>query len=425
MADILAFVLAGGRVDELSVLTFDRPKSALPFAGNFRVIDFALSNLMHARIRRVGILSQYRSTSLITHIGNGAAWDMSGRRRQVALLPPSTGQKSSDWYKGTADAVAHNLDFIYDNNPDLVLILSGDHIYRMDYQKMVQFHLEHKADVTAAFIKVPKQEAHRFGLGIMDRKEGRPGGRLIKYQEKPADPKSQWASLTIYLFKTEILLDLLKRTHPHQEGIEFGRDIFPSLVHQYRTYGYIFSGYWGYTRTLDEYWRTHMDLFGPEPRIDLKQWQIRTNLGHERIQERQPVLVGPQAALEQVLLTQGCRVEGTVRRSILFPGVQIEEGAVVEDSILFFDTIVENGARVKKTITDNGVRIGEEVRIGDGSQLKPNRLFPQHLSSGITVIGRNTHLPARTQVGGNCILYPFLEEKMLDSKIIPSGATVS
>jgi glucose-1-phosphate adenylyltransferase len=425
MADILAFVLAGGRVDELSVLTFDRPKSALPFAGNFRVIDFALSNLMHARIRRVGILSQYRSASLITHIGNGASWDMSGHRRQVTLLPPSTGQKNSDWYKGTADAVAQNLDFIYENSPDLVLILSGDHIYRMDYQRIIQFHQEQKSDVTAGFIKVPPEEAHRFGLGEMEEKEGRPGGRLISYQEKPPKPRSQWASLTIYLFKTEVLLEILKQTHPHNEGIEFGRDIFPMLVHQYRVFGYAFSGYWGYTRTLDEYWRTHMDLFGSDPKIDLNQWQIRTNLGHERIQERQPAVIGPSANLDQVLLTHGCRVEGTVKRSILFPGVQVEEGAVVENSILFFDTVVEAGARLKKTITDNGVRIGEGARIGDRGKVSPNKTFPQILSSGLTVIGRNSRLPSRIKIGGNCILYPFLGEKDFDSMDISSGATVS
>jgi glucose-1-phosphate adenylyltransferase len=425
MADILAFVLAGGRVDELSVLTFDRPKSALPFAGNYRVIDFALSNLMHARIRRVGILSQYRSVSLITHIGSGASWDMFGRRRQVTLLPPSTGQRNSDWYKGTADAVAHNLDFIYDNSPDLVLILSGDHIYRMDYQQLIQFHQEQKADVTAGFIKVPPKEAHRFGLGVMEEKKGRPGGRLISYQEKPSTPQSQWASLTIYLFKTQVLLEILKQTHPHSEGIEFGRDIFPSLINQYRVFGYKFSGYWGYTRTLDEYWQTHMDLFGSGKKIDLKQWEIRTNLEHERIQERQPAMIGSEAALDQVLLTHGCRVEGKVKRSILFPGVQVEEGAEVEDSILFFDTVVESGAQVKKTITDNGVRIGERARIGAGGKIMANQTFPQLLSSGLTVIGRNTYLPSRIKVGGNCILYPFLEENSFESMEIPSGATVS
>jgi glucose-1-phosphate adenylyltransferase len=425
MADVLAFVLAGGRVDELSVLTLDRPKSALPFAGNFRVIDFALSNLMHARIRRVGILSQYRSASLINHIGNGSSWDMAGRRGQMVLLPPSTGQKGSDWYRGTADAVARNLDFIYENNPDLVLILSGDHIYRMDYREMIRFHGEHKAEVTAAFIRVPTEEAHRFGLGMIEAKKGAPGGRLIGYEEKPSRPRSHWASLTIYLFNTQLLIDLLKKNRAGQEAVEFGRDIFPDLVRRHRAYGFLFDGYWGYTRTLDEYWQTHMDLFDPAVGIDLKGWQIRTNLSHERIQERQPALIGPGAEVEEVLLTQGCRVEGRVKRSVLFPGVQIEEGAVVEDSILFYDTVVEAGARVRKTITDNGVRIGEGARVNTDEDIRPNRLFPHLLFSGLTLIGRQTHLPPAIQVGGNCILYPHLDEKMFDHKKIPTGATVS
>lgn len=425
MANILALVLAGGRVDELSVLTFDRPKSALPFAGNFRVIDFALSNLMHARIGRVGILSQYRSASLITHIGNGAPWDMTGRRRGVALLPPSTGQKNSDWYNGTADAVAHNLEFIYEHNPDLVLILSGDHIYRMDYRELIRFHQEQKAEVTVGFIKVPKNEAHRFGLGVIKEKKALPGGRLTAYEEKPSRPISQWASLTVYLFQTPVLLETLKVTHPHTEAIEFGRDILPSLVHQRRVYGYVFSGYWGYTRTLEEYWQTHMDLLRTDSPINLKDWQIRTNLEHERIQERQPAMVGLQAHLDQVLLTHGCSVEGTVKRSVLFPGVQVEEGAVVEDAILFFDTVVEAGAMVKKVITDKRVRIGEQARIGGGSRPVPNQAFPYLLASGLTVIGRNTHLPAGIRVGGNCILYPNLDERFFDSDEIPSGATLS
>jgi len=427
MASILAFILAGGRVDELSVLTYNRPKSALPFAGNFRVIDFALSNLMHARIGQVGILSQYRSASLITHIGNGAAWDMHGHRRQVALLPPSKGQQDSDWYKGTADAVAHNLEFIYENNPDLVMIVSGDHIYRMDYKGMIQFHQDREADVTVGFIKVSLNEANRFGLGTIKTTKGHSGGRLIGYQEKPAQPQSQWASLTIYLFKTKVLLEVLKGTHPHtgREAIEFGRDILPNLVQQYRVFGYTFSGYWGYTRTLDEYWRTHMDLFGPDSRIDLKSWQIRTNLEHERIRERQPAIVARQAQVDQVLLTSGCVVEGNVRRSVLFPGVHIEEGAVVEDSILFFDTIIESGAVLKKVITDKRVRVGEKARIGGGPKGKPNRAFPHLLSSGLTIIGRNTHLPPQIRVGANCILNPYLEEDAFASPEIPSGATVS
>ncbi|HMK64900.1 MAG TPA: sugar phosphate nucleotidyltransferase [Thermodesulfobacteriota bacterium] len=425
MASVVAFVLAGGRVDELSVLTFDRPKSALPFAGNYRVIDFALSNLMHARINNVGILSQYRSSSLITHIGNGASWDMSGRRRQVALLPPSKGRRESDWYKGSADAVAQNLEFIYENDPDLVLIISGDHIYRMDYQPLIQFHLEKKADLTAGFIKVPKDNAHRFGLGTIKLEKGLPGGPLLDYQEKPAEPQSQWASLTIYLFKTSVLLDMLRKTLSKRELNEFGRDIMPLMVHQVRAFGYCFSGYWGYTRTLDEYWQTHMDLLQSGTKIDLKSWEIRSNLAHERIQDRQPALVGPKARLDQVLLTNGCHVEGRATRSVLFPGVCIEEGAVVEDSILFYDTVVEAGAVVKKTIADKRVRIGEKTQVGGDPQAPGNKTYPQFLSSGLTVIGRNTHLPPNMQVGSNCILFPYLEEDFFRSSLIPSGATLS
>lgn len=425
MASVLAFILAGGRVDELSVLTYDRPKSALPFGGNYRVIDFALSNLMHSRIGRVGILSQYRSASLITHIGNGASWDMSGRRRQVSLLPASTGQKDADWYKGTADAVAHNLEFIHENDPDLTLIISGDHIYRMDYRPLIQFHQDQKADVTIGLIKVPKKEASRFGLGVMEKGKGHPGGRLTAYQEKPSQPQSQWASLTIYLFKTPVLLDILKKTHRHTEMIEFGRDILPTLVHQVRVFGYGFSGYWGYTRTIDEYWQTNMDLLKTDSGIDLKAWQVRSNQEHERIQERQPAVIGQRARLDRVLLTSGCLIEGSVKRSILFPGVFVEEGAVVEDSILFYDTVVEAGAIVKKTITDKRVRIGEKARIGGASFPPGNRTFPDLLSSGLTVIGRNTHLPALMRVGSNCILYPYLDEASFQASEIPSGETVS
>jgi len=245
---------------------------------------------------------------------------------------------------------------------------------------MVHFHQEHKADVTAAFIRVPLQEAHRFGLGEIEEKKGRAGGRLISYQEKPSSPRSQWASLTIYLFKTEVLLEVLKQTHFQSDNIEFGRDIFPPLVDQYRVFGYIFSEYWVTPGPWMSTGRPIWIFSTPTPRIDLKQWQIRTNLEHERIRERQPAAIGPDAVLDQVLLTHGCRVEGRVKRSILFPGVQIEEGAVVEDSILFFDTVVESGARVKKTITDNGVRIGEKARIGEKGKIVPNQSSPQILS---------------------------------------------
>jgi glucose-1-phosphate adenylyltransferase len=425
MPNIVALILAGGRVDELSVLTSDRPKSAVPFAGLYRVIDFALSNLLHSRIGRVGILSQYHSASLITHIGTGQSWDLVGRHRRATLLPPSSGHKDWDWYRGTADAVAQNMEFIMDNEPDLVLILSGDHIYHMDYQELVDFHVDHKAEITVGFVQVPLPEAHRFGLGRIDKKRGQPGGRLLEYREKPEVPISPWASLTIYLFRPQVLFEILHRSKPENPLFEFGRDILPGLPGAYRAFGYTFSGFWGYTRTLDEYWQTHMDLLHPSSRLRLRDWQIRTNLDHERIAERQPVRVGGTARLEQVLLTPGCEVNGRVRRSVLFPGVVVEKGAEVEDSILFFDTVVEAGTRLRRVISDKRVTFGEGCRVGWEEPLVPNRLEPRLLSSGLTVVGHNTYVPAGTRVGAHCILHPHLDRQAFPSGHLPSGEVLS
>ncbi len=421
MPNVLALILAAGRVDELSLLTIDRPKSAVPFGGLYRVIDFALSNLMQSRIGRVGILSQYQSTSLITHLGNGESWDMNGRHRKLTLLPPSSGGKGCEWYRGTADAVAQNMEFIVEDEPDLVLILSGDHIYHMDYQELIHFHLAQKADLTVGFVKVPLSEASRFGLGLIDKKSGLTGGRLQEYREKPAQPISPWASLTIYLFRPQVLFEILRSPEAGNPPLEFGRDILPELVHRYRVFGYRFKGYWGYTRTLEEYWQTHMDLLVPHPKIRLPEWEIRTNLEHERIAERQPVRVGPRARLTQVLLTPGCEVEGRVRRSVLFPGVVIEKGAIVEDSILFYDTRVGAGARLKKVITDKRVTIGEGSRVGGEDSLFSDRSRPGPPSSGLTLIGHNTHVPAQTVIGANCLLYPHLDRQAFPTNSLPSG----
>ncbi len=361
MPKIIAMVLAGGRVNELGVLTHLRPKSTVPFGGLYRIIDFPLSNLMHSGIEQVGILGQYRSSSLIEHIGTGASWDMLGRNRGITILPPFQGLHASDWYKGTADAVYQNQDFISAHRPDLVLVLSGDHIYHMDYQKMVSFHHEVEADVTAAFVKVDPEGSSRFGLASME--EGDPrGGRIVQYEEKPSKPISQWASMTVYLFKTNVLLDVLEensRTDSH----EFGRDIFPAILDNYKVFGYKFYDFWGYTRTLDEYWETNMALLGKTPAIMLKDWQIRTNLDHESIRERGPAQIGNTAQLDDVRLYNGVRVEGSVKRSILFPGVHIEKGAEVCDSIIFFDTQIGSGAKVKHTICDIGVSIGKNAHI--------------------------------------------------------------
>lgn len=427
MVKIMAMILAGGRVDELSVLTLFRPKSSVPFGGLYRVIDFPLSNLMHSGIERVGILSQYRPLSLITHIGSGSSWDMIGRNRGIRILPPFQGYKDHDWYKGTADAVYQNLEFIRYFHPDLVLVLSGDHVYQMDYQPLIQYHLESEADLTLAFVQVPWEQANRFGLGLMEKGEAiqsNEGGRVLEYQEKPDKPNSNWASLTIYLFRRSALESVLKESAAKDTCYEFGRNIIPPLIHRNRVYGYKFFGYWGYTRTVDEYWKTNMDLLGDEPVINLESWRIRTNLDHKSIRERQPTVIGPQAEIRNSLIYNGSDINGKVENSILFPGVQIARGSEVRSSILMFDTKVGEEVLLDKVITDGGVCIDSGCRLGMGGYAHPNENYPDLLVSGITLVGRDTALPSGVTIGKNCIIYPSLSREHFQTKDIPSGKTI-
>ncbi len=402
-------ILAGGRVDELSVLTFFRPKAAVPFGGLYRVIDFPMSNLMHSGIWVVGVLSQYRPYSLMTHLDYGLPWDMVGRRRGLYILPPFMGREASDWYKGTADAVFQNLEFIRRWDPELVLILSGDHIYSMDYRPLIQFHQDHQADLTIAFTPVAPEEAHRFGQGVIA-EEGPLGGPLKDYREKVSPPVSNYASLTIYVFRTEVLEEVLTRSRT-PESYEFGRDIIPQMVGNYRIYGYVFRGYWGYTRTLEEFWRTHLDLLGPNPRIDLKKWKVCTNLAHRNIRDRKPTVLGPKAKICDSLFYNGAYIGGKVERSILFPGVKIEEGAVVKESILFHDTVVRAGAHLERVITDTEVVIGPEARVGG--------------EEGITVIGRESELRAGLRIAGGVTVYPHLKPQAFSEENYAPGAVIS
>jgi glucose-1-phosphate adenylyltransferase len=410
MPKILAMVLAGGRVDELGVLTFFRPKSTVPFGGLYRFIDFPLSNLMQSGIERVGILSQYRSSSLIEHIGTGASWDMTGRHRGITLLPPFQGLHASDWYKGTADAVYQNLDFIHAHKPDLILILSSDHIYHMDYQKLIQFHLDVGADATASFVQVSLAGSSRFGLALISEDDSR-GGRLLEYLEKPAHPALNWASMTIYLFKAEVLDQALKE-NAGVDSHEFGRDIFPAIMSKHKVYGYKFYGYWGYSRTLEEYWTANMDLLGEHPKIKLSDWQVRSNLDHEAIRDRGPALIDPQGSIDNSRIYNGVRVEGQVARSILFPGVYVGAGAIVNDSILFFDTQVGPGARVERTITDLGVSIGRDSLIGEQDE-------------ALTVIGIRTQIPQGIKIGPGCRVHPELKAEDFIQKLYEQGDVIA
>ena len=389
-------ILAGGRVDELGVLTHYRPKSAVPFGGFARVIDFPLSNLLHSGIERIAILSQYRSYSLINHIGTGAAWDMIGRNRGISILPPFKDYENPHWYRGSADAVYQNIDYMQYYGPSVILILSGDHIYQMDYRKMIRYHNEQDADLTAAFIKVPLESASRFGVAeIADDFDD--GGRMLSYEEKPAAPKGQWASLTVFCFRPSVLFEVLKKNQENT-SYEFGRDIIPMMMREkYKVHGYKFRGYWGYTKTIDEYWQTSMDLLGPEPKIDLEAWGIRTNLAHRNIADRQPVKIGAHGSLDNSMAYNGCIIEGTVRNSILFPGVRVMAGAEVNDSILFFDNTVHQGVRLNRVVSDVNTVFNRNVRVGAPICEKPSR---------VSVIGWNNNVPEGFHIGCGCRVAP-------------------
>ena len=398
-------ILAGGRVDELNVLTCYRPKSAVPFGGFARIIDFSLSNLMQAGLERVAILSQYRSYSLINHIGIGAAWDMIGKYRGVSILPPSTGYGNTSWYRGSADAVFQNADFIQYHDPQEVLILSGDHVYHMDYQEVIDYHRQKDADLTIACLQVPMEKAHRFGVAEIDNEDGELGGRVLQYKEKPDRPKFNWASLTVFCFKPKALLEVLTANAREDESFEFGRDIIPRMMYEQRkVYGFKFKGYWGYSRTIEEYWQTNMDLLGPSPKIDMEKWGLRTNLDHRGIRDCQPLKVGGDALIQDSLVYNGCVVDGTVERSILFPGVHVKKGAVVRDSVLFFDNVVGRDARLEKVISDVNVTIGNEASIGAPGPAGDKE---------VAVLGWNNFIPDKAVIGSDCTIYPALSADKL------------
>ncbi|MDW7773867.1 MAG: sugar phosphate nucleotidyltransferase [Desulfobulbaceae bacterium] len=397
----LAMVLAGGRVDALGALTYYRPKSTLPFGGFARIIDFSLSNLMHSGLHKVGILSQYRSYSLINHIGIGAGWDMIGRYRGISILPPFQGSEESRWYRGSADAIYQNLDFIRYHDPKTILILSGDHVYNMDYREILAFHDARNADLTAAFLKVPRQlSANRFGVAEIDNEGGPTGGRVLGYEEKPASPAGDWASLTIYCFRPQTLFQVLEANAAEDASHEFGGDILPRLLQEKRrVYGFKFRGYWGYTKTVEEFWQTNMDLLGSDPVFNLKECGLRTNLEHRDIRDCPPLKMGSGAVVKNSLIYNGCTIEGRVENSILFPRVHVGKGVTVCNSILFFNNRLDCGCRFNKVISDANNSFGRDCLLDAEGAAADGR---------ITVIGLENSVPDGTVIKPGCTLYPKL-----------------
>jgi glucose-1-phosphate adenylyltransferase len=413
-SSVLTLILAGGEGERLSILSQVRAKPGVPFGGKYRIIDFALSNTVNSGLTDVGILTQYAPRSLIDHIGVGRPWDLDRSRGGVALLQPFIGRgRARDWYRGTADAVLQNLDFIEDRQPDLVLVLAGDHVYKMDYRPFIEVHRQMRADVTCAVRRVPIEEAHRFG--ILD---VAPGGRVTAFIEKPAKPPSNLVSMGVYVFSWPALRELLS-----PDRVDFGRDVLPWMVDGgRRVFAYEFGGYWQDVGTVESYWSTSLDLLSDDPGIDLNDlgWLVYT-----RSEERPPAVVGSDARVGRSMISHGCVVHGTVERSILSPGVRVEAGAIVRDSIVMFDAVVGRGATLDRAIVDKEARIGADARIGSGDDLTPNRDEPERLAAGITLVGKRAHVPAGVEVGRNCRIDPGVAEGDFgERRVVASGETV-
>ncbi|MBL8162561.1 MAG: glucose-1-phosphate adenylyltransferase [Anaerolineae bacterium] len=389
---VKAVILAGGEGTRLATLTAKRAKPAVPFAGKYRIIDFTLSNCVNSNIFDVLILTQYRPHSLNDHIGRGRPWDLDRSfTGGVQILQPYKGRSDTDWYAGTADAVSQNLSFVRRGRPDYVLILSGDHIYEMDYDVLLQFHRDKKADATICTLRVPMDEANRYGILDVDEDY-----RIREFVEKPANPPSNLASMGVYVFSYAVLEQLLQEDQKRKSSShDFGKDIIPRMVFEgMRLYAYPYGGYWIDVGTIDAYWEAHMDLLGSPPSLNLND---RTWVIHTLSEERPPVHIHTGATVRNSMITDGSVIsEGAiVENSILSPGVYVGPNAVVRESIVLTDTYIEAGAVVERCILDKIVVIGHNAHVGKIQDMG---------ELGITCVGKNTHVPAGYTVGHSCIL---------------------
>ncbi len=415
--EILAMILAGGRGSRLDILSEKRVKPSVPFAGKFRIIDFTLSNCSNSGIYNVALLTQYMPFSLNEHIGSGKPWDFDRRDTTITMLQPheKPDNKLAE-YQGTADAIKQNIEFIKRKNPKYVLILSGDHIYKMNYNWMLNDHIKNNAELTVAVKTVPKEETSRFGIFEINEES-----QIISFEEKPEEAKSDLASMGIYIFNTDLLIKYLEEMC--DDGLDFGKHVIPKMIEdERRVYTHTYNSYWMDVGTYDSYLEANLDLIKKSEEVGINlydpDWKIYT-----RSEDLAPVRIGATGSVLNSLVCNGCKIEGRVENSVLGPGVTVRKGSTVKNSIIFNNTYIDENSHLDTVIIDKKVYVGKNCLVGHGDDLSPNKERPELLENGITVIGRSTKIPSGTVIERNvriCSRADFKEKVNL----IKSGETL-
>lgn len=390
--EMIAMLLAGGQGSRLGVLTADVAKPAVAFGGKYRIIDFPLSNCINSGIDTVGVLTQYQPLRLNTHIGIGIPWDLDRNNGGVTVLPPYEKSNNSEWYTGTANAIYQNMRYIDTYDPDYVLILSGDHIYKMDYEVMLDFHKQNRADVTIATMPVPMEEASRFGIVIADENK-----KILEFEEKPKEPRSNLASMGIYIFTWKVLKEALIAMKD-QQSCDFGKHIIPyCFEHQNRMFAFEYNGYWKDVGTLGSYWEANMELIDLIPEFNLYEeyWKIYT-----KCDTIEPQYIAPGAFVERSIIGEASEIYGTVIGSVIGPNVHIGKGSVIRDSIIMKDTVIGENVTIDKGIIAENCKLGNRIVLGTGEEA-PNELNESIYSFGLVTIGEDSVIPDGVTIGKN------------------------
>lgn len=413
--EMIAMLLAGGQGSRLGVLTSKVAKPAVAFGGKYRIIDFPLSNCINSGVDTVGVLTQYQPLRLNTHIGIGIPWDLDRNIGGVTVLPPYEKSTNSEWYTGTANAIYQNIDYMESFNPEYVLILSGDHIYKMDYEVMLDFHKKNGAEVTIAAMPVPMEEAKRFGIVITDDKR-----KIVDFEEKPENPRSNLASMGIYIFNWKTLKEALI-ANANQANLDFGKHVIPHCHENGAPlYAYEYNGYWKDVGTLHSYWEANMELIDIVPEFNLYEeyWKIYT-----KSEILPPQYISDNSMISRSIIGEGSNIYGEVSNSVIGCGVTIGEGTVVKDSIIMNETVIGKNCEINKGIIAENVVIGDEVKLGVGEEA-PNETDPHIYNHGIVTVGEKSFIPAGISVGKNSVIFGKTAEADFNNAYLASGKTL-